>query len=98
MKLQAVFDSIIVKPKEREENYGSIIVPDMGKEKHILGEIISVGPGRRSILSGDMIPTILKEGDIVMLPQMGITTLSTPDGDLIGCSEDKVLAIIKEEI
>ena len=34
MKLQAVFNSIIVKPQTQEETtYGNIIVPDLGKEK-----------------------------------------------------------------
>ena len=95
MKLKAVFDAIFVKPLEEEETtYGSIIVPDMGKEKHITGDVISVGPGRRSLLSGEFIPTTLKVGDRVLLPQTGITRLESPDGEIIACDEGKVLGIV----
>jgi len=98
MKLKAVFDAIIVHPREEEETtYGSIIVPDMGKEKHLTGDVISVGPGRRSPLSGELIPTTIKVGDRVVLPQVGITKLESPDGELIACDEGKVLAVIEVE-
>ena len=97
-KLKAVFDAIIVRPKEEDETtYGSIIVPDMGKEKHITGEVISVGPGRRSPLSGDLLPTSIKVGDTVVLPQVGITKLEDENGELIACDEGKVLAIVETQ-
>jgi chaperonin GroES len=97
-KLKAVFDAIIVRPKEEDETtYGSIIVPDMGKEKHITGEVISVGPGRRSPLSGELLPTSIKVGDTVVLPQVGITKLEDENGELIACDEGKVLAIVETQ-
>ena len=35
MKLEALFNAVIVKPIEAEEaKYGSIVVPDMGKGKN----------------------------------------------------------------
>ena len=38
LKLEALFDAVIVKPMEEEETqYGSIIVPDVGKEKNEKG-------------------------------------------------------------
>ena len=34
MNLEALFDAVIVKPRESEETtFGNIIVPDLGKEK-----------------------------------------------------------------
>jgi co-chaperonin GroES (HSP10) len=46
MKLEALFDAIIVKPIEEEETmYGSIVVPDAGKDRNEKGEVIAVGPG-----------------------------------------------------
>ena len=50
MKLEALFDAVIVKPLETEETtYGSIIVPDLGKEKNERGTVIAVGPGKKTI-------------------------------------------------
>ena len=35
MELEALFDAVIVKPQEVEETtYGSIIVPDLGKDRN----------------------------------------------------------------
>ena len=49
-------DRIVIKPiDEGEQTYGSIVIPDMGKEKPEMGEVISVGPGRLSEY-GKMIP------------------------------------------
>jgi len=69
----------------------------MGKEKHIIGDIISVGPGRRSPLSGELIPMSIKEGQRVILPQVGITKIEDEEGELVACDEGKVLAIVEIE-
>ena len=61
--LEALFDAVIVKPLEvEEETYGSIVVPDMGKDKNEHGEVIAVGPGKPTI-TGEIIPTTVKVGD-----------------------------------
>jgi len=39
MKLKAVYNAVIVKPIELEDEYhGNIIVPDLGSEKNKMGE------------------------------------------------------------
>ena len=44
--VKALFNAVIVKQIEQDEStYGNIVVPDMGKEKNLRGEVISVGPG-----------------------------------------------------
>lgn len=97
MKLKAVFDSIIVKEIEEDESqYGSIVIPDMAKEKHIIGEILDVGPGRLSLLEGKLVPTSMKKGQKVILPQIGITKITHDGEDYVACDEGKVLAIIEE--
>ena len=69
--LQAVFDGVIVKPIETEDTlYGNIIVPDVGKEKSNVAEVISVGPGKPTI-TGEFIKTTIQVGDKVILPAMG---------------------------
>ena len=96
MKLQAVFDAIIVKPIEEDDKmHGSIIIPDMGKEKNLTGEIVAVGPGKPSI-TGEMISTTLKVGQKVVLPQMGPVKVEIEREDYYVCSENTVLAIINK--
>ena len=98
MKLKAVFDSIIVIPVEQEEEQiGSLILPDLGKEKHITADVIDVGPGRPSFMTGELIPTSIKIGDRVLLPKVGVTTLETDEGEFLACEESKVLAVLIKE-
>jgi chaperonin GroES len=96
-KLEALFDAVIVKPLEIEETqFGSIIVPDMGKDRNVHGEVITVGPGKETV-TGTFIPTILKQGDIVVLPTMGFTKIQHEGDDYFIGAENQVLAKVIEE-
>lgn len=97
MALKALFDAVIVKPLETSEtSYGNIIVPDLGKEKNETGKVISVGPGKPTI-TGEFIPTILKVGDIVVLPTMGFTKLPYKDVEYYVGPENQILSQITED-
>lgn len=74
-RLEAIYNAVIVKPVETEEtSYGGIIVPDLGNEKNKLGEVVAVGKGYYSV-TGVWIDTVLKVGDVVVLPTMGFSKL-----------------------
>ena len=74
-KLTPFNDRVIVRPIEEDEQlYGNIIVPDMGKEKPEMGEVVSTGPGRMSEF-GKHIPVKAKVGSIVLVPKMGTICL-----------------------
>ena len=94
--LQAVFNTIIVKPQEEEEiTYGSIVVPDLGKEKGLRGTIVSVGPGYYTA-TGQFVSTTLKEGQKVILPAIGASKVELDGQEYWSCPESQVLAIITE--
>ena len=92
MKLEALYNAVIVKPIETEETtYGGIIVPDLGSEKNKLAEVIAVGTGYFSV-TGVWIETVLSVGDVVVLPTMGFSKLEHEgEEDWIG-PENQVLA------
>ena len=95
--LNAKFNAIIVKPIEKEEqSYGSIIVPDLGKEKALRGIIVSVGPGSYSV-TGTWIPTTLNVGQEVILPSLGPTKIDFEGVEYWTCPENMVAATIDEE-
>ena len=92
--VKAPFNAVIVKPQEEDETkYGSIVIPDLGKESGLKGTIVSVGPGSYSIM-GQFIPTTLKEGQVVILPQIGATKINDEGQEYWVCSETQVLAIL----
>jgi co-chaperonin GroES (HSP10) len=92
MKLEAIYNAVIVKPIETEEtSYGGIIVPDLGNEKNKLAEVVAVGDGYFSV-TGVWIETILNVGDVVVLPTMGFSKLEHEGDEYWIGPENQVLA------
>ena len=97
MNLKAKFDAVIVKPlEEQETTYGSIIVPDEGKEKNFHGEVIAVGPGKHTI-TGEFLSTTTQIGEIVVLPTMGFTRVEHKGDEYFIGPENQILAQVIEE-
>jgi chaperonin GroES len=97
MELEALFDAVIVKPQELEETtYGSIIVPDIGKDRNEHGTVVAVGPGRPTIM-GEFLPTTVKIGDKVVLPTVGFTKLQHLGDEYYIGPENQILAKINDK-
>jgi chaperonin GroES len=97
MKLEALYNAVIVKPFEAEETtHGNIIVPDLGNEKNKLGTVVAVGDGYYSI-TGAWIDTVLEIGNIVVLPTMGFTKLEHEGEEYWIGPENQVLARLNNE-
>jgi len=97
MNLKAKFDAVIVKPlEEQEETYGSIIVPDAGKDRNIHGEVIAVGPGKHTV-TGEFLETSTKIGETVILPTMGFTKLQHKGDEYFIGAENQILAEVIQE-
>ena len=98
MNLEALFNAVIVKPIEQnEEMYGSIVVPDMGKDKNEHGIVISVGPGQHTHM-GHFIPAEIKVGDEVVLPTQGFTKVEHNGEDYYVGPENQILARVKSTV
>jgi chaperonin GroES len=96
-KLEALFDAVIVKPLESEETqFGSIFIPDAGKDRNEQGEVVAVGPGKHTV-TGTFIPCEVKIGDIVVLPTMGFTKLQFQGDEYFIGPENQILARINKE-
>ena len=97
MNLKVKFDAVIVKPlEEQEETYGSIIVPDAGKDRNIHGEVIAVGPGKHTV-TGEFLETTTKIGETVILPTMGFTKLQHKGDEYFIGAESQILAEVVQE-
>ncbi len=96
MSLQPLEDRIIVKPGEAEETTVSgLVIPDTAKEKPQQGEVLAVGPGRRSEQTGEIIPLDVKVGDTVVYSKYGGTEISDGGDDVLILNGRDVLAIVK---
>ena len=95
MNLQPLEDRIVVRPAEAEEmTVSGLVIPDTAKEKPQQGEVIAVGPGRRSEHSGDIIPVDVAVGDVVVYSKYGGTEVKFGGEDLLVLSARDVLAIV----
>ena len=93
MKLQPLEDRIVVRPGESEETTASgLVIPDTAKEKPQQGEVLAVGPGRRSDNTGEIIPLDVAVGDTVVYSKYGGTEITVDGEDLLILSGRDVLA------
>ena len=96
MNLQPLEDRIVVRPSESEETTASgLVIPDTAKEKPQQGEVLAVGPGRRSDYSGEIIPVGVGVGDTVVYSKYGGTEITDAGEDLLILNGRDVLAIVK---
>ncbi len=95
MSLQPLEDRIIVKPGEAEETtISGLVIPDTAKEKPQQGEVLAVGPGRRSDQTGEIIPVDVKVGDTVVYSKYGGTEITDGGQDLLILNARDVLAVV----
>jgi chaperonin GroES len=93
MSLQPLEDRIVVKPGDAEETTVSgLVIPDTAKEKPQQGEVLAVGPGRRSDQTGELIPVDVAVGDQVLYSKYGGTEITVDGDDLLVLSSRDVLA------
>jgi len=96
MNLHPLEDRIVVRPSESEETTASgLVIPDTAKEKPQQGEVLAVGPGKRSETSGEVIPNDVSVGDTVVYSKYGGTEISSGGEDLLILNARDVLAIVK---
>jgi len=93
MSLQPLEDRIVVKPGDAEEmTVSGLVIPDTAKEKPQQGEVLAVGPGRRSEQTGELIPVDVSVGDVVLYSKYGGTEVTVDGDDLLVLSSRDVLA------
>jgi len=91
-------DRILLKPiDEGEQMYGNIVIPDMGKEKPEMGEVLAVGSGRQSEF-GQFISVNVSVGDIVLVPKIGTLRIDFEGEEYYIVQDREILATVKEEV
>jgi|TARA_R100000951_G_C2584584_1_gene163002 chaperonin GroES len=90
-------DRVIIKPIEEDEQmYGNIVIPDLGKERPEMGEVIATGPGRQTEF-GQFIRVNAKVGDIVLIPKIGSIRIDFEGTEYFITADKEILASIKPE-
>lgn len=96
MPLRPLHDRILVKRSDPELKTASgIVIPDSAGEKPEQGEVLAVGPGKRSE-RGDLISPGVKKGDRVLFGKYSGQTVKVDGDELLVIREDDVLAVIEK--
>jgi len=95
MTVRPLHDRILVKRVEEKETVkGGIIIPDTAKEKPQEGEVIAVGPGKKTE-EGKIIPMDVKAGDRILFGKYSGTEIKIEDEEYLIIREDEVLGILE---
>lgn len=79
-KLTPLNGYLVLKPiEETEQTYGNIVIPDLGKEKPEMGEVVATS-GTYNYNSDSLVPSNLQVGDKVLIPKLGSLRI-TVEGD-----------------
>ena len=97
MKLRPLHDRVIVKRLEQETKTASgIVVPDNAAETPDQGEVLAVGPGKRSD-KGDFIVPNVKTGDRVLFGKYSGQTVKVDGDELLVMREEDLFAVVEKK-
>ena len=94
MKIKPLGDRILIKPSAADEKTkGGIILPDTAKEKPVVGEVVAIGPGRKSDEGKVILPEV-KVGDKVLYGKYSGTETTIDGQEYLIMRESDVFAVV----
>lgn len=94
-RLVPLEDRLVLAQGEAEQSTASgLVIPDTAQERPHQGEVLAVGPGKRSEHTGQLVPVGVSAGDTVVYSRYGGTEITVDGQDLLILSAGDVLAIV----
>ncbi len=94
MKLQPLFDRVVIRNVETEEvSKGGILLAGSAKEKPQMAEVIAVGPG--GVIDGKEVTMAVKVGDKVVYSKYAGTEVKLDGTEYIIVKQNDILAIVE---
>ena len=92
--LRPLHDRVLVKRfEEREDTYGSILIPDSAREKPQEGTVIAIGTGRVTE-GGTTLPLALQPGDRILFGKYSGSEVKLGGETYLIMKEDDVLGVL----
>lgn len=97
MKIEPLYDKVVIKPLQEEEvTESGIVLPEtVDKEKPMQGEVVAVGPGK-SLDNGETRTPSVKEGDKVLFTKYAPDEIEIDKEEYLVIEEEKILGILKD--
>jgi chaperonin GroES len=95
MKIRPLYDRVVVKRIENQENTtaGGLFIPDSAKEKPQEGEVAAVGKGKR-LENGTMVELDVRVGDRVLFGKYSGSDIKLDGNEYMIMREDEILGIL----
>ena len=94
MKFTPLHDKVLVKRTEEEEkSAGGIVLPGSATEKPSQGEVVAVGPGKKTE-NGDVSPVGVVVGDTVIFGQYGGNEIKIDGDEYLILSESDIFGVV----
>ena len=91
-KLQPMNGNVVLKPIESEqEMYGNIVIPDLGKERPEMAEVVATSP-TYNWHKGEYVESQLQVGAKVLIPKMGGMKVTIEGDDYFIAKETEILS------
>jgi chaperonin GroES len=95
--LKPTNDRVLLRPiDEGEQMYGNIVIPDLGKERPEMGEVLAIGPGRLSESGVEINVRSCKVGDLVLVPKIGTLRIDFEGQEYYLVPDKEILAVITQ--
>ena len=95
MKIRPLQDRVVVKRQDEETtSAGGIVLPGSATEKPQQGEVVAVGPGKKSE-DGKNTPVELKVGVHVVFGQYGGNTVKIDGEEFLILNESEIYGVIE---
>ncbi len=95
MSIRPLHDRVVVRRREEEtKSAGGIVIPDSAAEKPSQGEVLAVGPGKKSD-TGKLQTMDVKVGDKVLFGQYSGSTVKIDGEELLIMSESEIFGVIE---
>ena len=96
-KLQPLNGYVVLKPVDEDEVLaGSIIIPDLGKEKPAIGEVLAYSEFF-NFQTGEYVDPGIRVGDVVLIPKLGSQRVTFGGEEYFLCKTVEVIGIVKQE-
>jgi chaperonin GroES len=95
-KLQPLNGYIVLRPvEEDEQTYGNIVIPDLGKERPELGEVVATS-GTYNFHSDKEVLSTLFIGDKVLIPKLGSVRITVDTDEYFIVKETDIYSKIND--
>lgn len=96
MSIRPIGDRVAIKPVAVEETTKSgIVLPGSAQEKPQQGEIVAVGSGYVSQITGEKVPLEVKVGDRVVYAKFAGTEVKFDGEEYVLLSEREILVVLE---